>query len=201
MSRKKGADTSWFDYNVDPTYRTIFFGSVDSMNSEGSGVDHYSVQLFIKGLLALDLSAPNGDEPIKIIMNSPGGMVYEAMAAYDAIRGCKNEVHIMVLGHAMSAAAIILQAADRRLMAPHATLMVHSGTDGFHGHPTDLQRAAEESKRIEDIMKKILLARIRERHPKYSQKQLADLVTFDSYFTAEKTVELGLADEVWGVAK
>jgi ATP-dependent Clp protease protease subunit len=198
MSRRKGTDNAWFDYNVDPNYRTIFFGSVDSMSTEGSGVDHYSVQLFIKGLVALDLAAPDGDRPIKVIMNSPGGQVYEAMAAYDAIRGCKNEVHIMVLGHVMSAAAIILQASTRRIMSPNATMMIHAGTDGFHGHPVDLQRAANESKRIEKLTDGILLARIRERHPKFTEKKLRDLTLFDTFLTARQAVDLGLADEVFG---
>lgn len=202
MSKKKTqiVHPAWFDYNVELDKRIIFFGGVDTMSNQDDpgAVDHYSVQLFIKGLLALDLAAPEGDQPIKVIMNSPGGAVYEGLAAFDAIKGCKNEVHVLVLGHAMSMGAWILQAADRRLMAPHATMMIHAGTDGYYGHPTDLKRRAKESARLDKLNADLYLKRIREKHPKYTRAQVEKLLVFDTFLTAKEAVELGLADEVIG---
>jgi len=191
---------SFYTSGLDMDRRLIYLGSVQNPHEEESGVDFAMAEVAIRGLFTLDAAAPDGDRPITIIMNNPGGNVYHGLAIYDAIRSCKNHTTIMAYGHAMSMGAIILQAADERILAPHTTLLVHDGSDGFIGHPEDLSRRAKESERLRKVVDKILLARIQESKPKFTQKQLRKLSEFDTYLDANQAVELGLADGIIGDA-
>ena len=47
---------------------------------------------------------------------------------------------------------------------------------------------------IEDIY----LKKIREKHPKYTRAKIRNLLNFDTILTAQETVDLGLADRIFG---
>lgn len=199
MSKRKGDQQGgWFEYGVDMATRMIYFGSFTDSEDSEAGIDHRISEVIIKSLVALDIMAPEGDKPITIIMNSIGGDVYHGWAIYDAIRSCKNEVHVLVYGSAFSMAAIVLQAAHRRIMAPHARLMIHYGTDGTYDHPKIVARWADEGKKLDKMSEDILLARIHERHPRFTRERLQRALDFDTILSAKEAVELGLADEVLG---
>lgn len=186
----------FFQFGVELNSRTIYMGSLSSEEDGESGVDHEMAEHVIKGLHILDSSAPQGDKPITIIMNNPGGDIYHGRAIFDAIKACVNHVKIVVYGCAMSMGSIILQAADERVVAPNATLMVHYGQFGYHDHPKISQKWVEESKRFNKWLVDLFLAKIRKKHPKFSRKKVDDMCNFDTFFDAKKAVELGLADKV-----
>ena len=199
MSRNKFAYLdAWYNHHIDPVNRLIYFGSIESNFEEESGIDHRAAEYLIKSLAALDLAAPDGDQPITIILSNTGGEIYAGMAAFDAIQMTKNEVHILVMGPCMSMAAVLLQAADRRILSPNSTLMIHSGVSGYWGHPEDLQRWAKEQKRLDEWCDTLFLNKIRQKHPKFSKKDVSKLVQFDTFLTAKQAVEYGLADAVFG---
>lgn len=201
MSRKKTDHSSFFDYDVDLERRLIYMGSHADEDGDEAGIDFRLCENMLKGLLALDTLAPDGDKPITILMNNVGGSVYHGLAIYDAILSCHNEVRIMVYGQAFSMAAIILQAADTRIMAPHARLMIHYGTDGSYGHPKDVQSWVEEGKKLDAEVESILLGRMQERDPKLTRKGLQKMMLFDKILSAEESVKLGLVDEVLSVKR
>lgn len=188
-----------FDYDVFVPSRTLYMGSCSSdWDGRDSGVDFLMAERVIKGLHILDRIAPrppsSGD--ITIIMNNPGGDFYHGLAIYDAIKGCDNHVTIRVMGHAMSMGAFILQAADERVLSPHARVMIHYGTSSSGGHAKDLMRWAKEYERLNDLHEDVLLGRIREKHPTFPKEKIKELLTFDTILSAEEAVALGLADRV-----
>lgn len=185
-----------FDYDIYVPTRTIVMRS-HLVDDEGeSGTDAEMAQRVIKGLHILDSASPAGDKPITVIMNNPGGDEYHGMAIYDAIKGCKNHVTIIVYGHAMSMGSIILQAADKRVMAPNSKMMVHYGTWGISDHPQNVYRWAEEGKKFDTLMENIYLTKIKEKHPEFTLKKVQEMCKFDTFLTASEAVALGLADEV-----
>jgi ATP-dependent Clp protease protease subunit len=189
---------SFYNSGLDMDRRLLYLGSISNPHVQESGVDFAMAEVAIRGLMTLDAAAPDGDKPITIVMNNPGGEVYHGMAIYDAIKSCKNYTTILVYGHAMSMGSIILQAADERILAPHATVMIHVGTDGAYDHAENFQRRAVEGRRMDKITHDILLARIREKHPKFTEKKMKKLLDFDTYLDARAAVDLGLADGIIG---
>lgn len=189
----------FFDYGVDLDNRTVYLGSAvyDEDGGSGNGVDFLMAEKFIKALHLLEIAAPNGDKPINVIMNNPGGYITDGMAMFDAIKNCNNRVIITVYGDACSMGCIILQAADERILAPHSVVMFHEGYDG-HGrnHPEIIRRWVKFNERYSFKLEKILLDKIREKQPDIKEKKLKELNMFDTIFTAEEAVAFGLADRV-----
>jgi ATP-dependent Clp protease protease subunit len=184
----------FFELDFNPATRTIYLGSVASdVEGDESGTDCLMAERCIK---ALRILTQKSEAPITIIMNNPGGDWYHAMAMYDSIKLCPNEITIQVFGYVMSAGAVILQAADHREMSPNSEMMIHYGSDGFYGHSRDFEKAAEQSKKINKKMEDIFLARIKEHDQSFTRAKLQNLMKFDKYFTAEEAVSLGLADEI-----
>ncbi len=50
--------------------------------------------------------------------------------------------------------------------------------------------------KLNDLMLKILLARVREKHPDFPEEEMDKLLDFDTILNAEECVELGLADRI-----
>lgn len=66
--------------------------------------------------------------PIVLYISSPGGAIHDAFAIYDAIKACPADIAGIATGVCWSSATLILQACDRRLITPNASLMMHAGS-------------------------------------------------------------------------
>jgi len=120
-----GFFTQIHEYNINVRTREIYLhGYIDNIEEE-PGVDYRMATNFIKNLYVL---ARQNNNPIIVHMHSIGGDWNDGMAIYDAIRGVKSPVIIVVYAHARSMTSIILQAADLRMMMPHADFMIHYGS-------------------------------------------------------------------------
>ena len=188
----------FFDYEIHVPTRTIYVGSVEYVDGAESGTDFKMAERLTKGLWLLDKSAPNGDQPITIIMNNLGGDEFHMFAMYDAIQACKNHVTMIAAGMVMSAGSLIFQAADDRVMQPNSYMMIHYGTWGFHDHPKIVRAWAEAGKKMDQKIANMYLTRIREKKPAYTFEDVDRLLDFDTILTAYEAVELGLADRVEG---
>ncbi len=189
----------FYDYGLYIPSRKLIVESVQVDLERGeSGVDAQMWSRLEKGLGILErwpLSAEQ-DNTITIVMNNPGGDAYHMFGMYDRIRASPCPITIEASGYVMSAASIILQAADMRRMHEHATMMIHHGSESFKGHAKDFQSAAKENERLQESMYGIYLERIRQKKPKFSKKNLKEMMKFDRYIPALEAVELGLADEI-----
>jgi ATP-dependent Clp protease, protease subunit len=201
MSKKINRDDvdKLYDYDLHIPSRTLYMGSVTVDQSEGeSGVDAHMAERLMKGLHILDNAAPNGDQPIHIIMNNPGGDEYDGFAIYDAIKACKNHVTITVYGKAMSMGGIILQAADKRIMSPNSRFMMHYGQFGISANAKDVYQWVEDNKKIDTLMEDIFLEKMVVKTPNMTRKKLQDMLKADFIVDAAEAVEMGFADEILG---
>lgn len=184
------------DYSIYIPKRTLFMGSEEvSLEHGESGTDSAMAERTIKNLTILE--GMNSD-PITIIMNNIGGDFNHGLAIYDAIKTCKSHVTIKAIGNVMSMGSIIFQAADERLMAPHASQMIHYGTWEFSGHSKTGQKWAKDNEKLDLWMEEMYLAKIKEKDPKFLLKKLRKMLDHDTFLTAEESVAIGLADKIIG---
>ena len=89
------------------------------------------------------------EEPITLLIDSPGGDVYAGFSIFDVIRFIKAPVRIVGIGLVASAAALILIAVpkDRRFGLPNSSYLIHQPLSGMNGVATDIEFHAKELER------------------------------------------------------
>lgn len=94
------------------------------------------------------LEADDGEAPITVIQNSPGGSVNDGMAIYDAMRFVSAPVRVLCIGLTASIATITLLGADkaRRLSLPSTRFLIHQPliAGNIFGPASDLEITAQE---------------------------------------------------------
>lgn len=183
------------DYGLYLPNRTLYMGSEFVGDDDESGTDALMAERMVKNLHILD---SQNQEEITIIMNNLGGDPMHGLAIYDSIRACRSKVSIKVFGNAMSMGSIILQAADERIMSPNSVQMIHYGYLSLGGHSKTTYKHTDENKRIDAWMERLYLEKIREKVGDFSPQRLKGMLDHDYFLTAEKSVEIGLADKVLG---
>jgi ATP-dependent protease ClpP protease subunit len=84
------------------------------------------------------------DEPeVRLVINSRGGSVFDAVAIYNIVRAHPARFVGEVRSIAASAASFILQAADWRTMDPASELMVHAASGGAWGSSALMREVAD----------------------------------------------------------
>lgn len=163
------------------------------------GVNHYMATKFLKNLHLLECL---GQEPITIVLNTVGGSVCDGMAVYDGIKASSCNITIKVYGQASSMGSIILQAADHRVLSPHALVMYHIGSTGVAGvNPHEALSAIKWDKEFGDRLSWIQLEKINEKRTRDGQSPMTkakftDLNFKGGYLFADEAVALGLADTI-----
>jgi ATP-dependent Clp protease protease subunit len=100
-------------------------------------------QATVMQLLAL---ANEGDEPIRLIINSQGGHVESGDSIHDMVRFVRPKVMMIGTGWVASAGCHIFLAADRadRFCLPNTRFMIHQPLGGVGGAATDVEIEARE---------------------------------------------------------
>jgi ATP-dependent Clp protease protease subunit len=157
----------------------------------GTEVDDHVANLITAQLLFLEAEDP--DKDISLYVNSPGGSAYAGMAIYDTVQFVKPDVHTICVGMAMSAAAMILcgGATGKRSALPNSKIMIHQGSAGFRGAPTDIEIHAREVLSTTRRMAEII-----SRHSGKPVDQVMRDIDRDRFMTPEEACEYGLIDEI-----
>jgi ATP-dependent Clp protease, protease subunit len=157
----------------------------------GTEVEDSSANLIVAQLLFLEAEDPDSD--IRLYINSPGGSAYAGFAIYDAMQFVKPDVQTYAVGMAMSAGALILAggAAGKRYALPNAKVMIHQGSGGFRGSPSDIQIAARE---ILSLTRRY--AEILAHHTHRDVEQVVRDIDRDNFLGPAEAVEYGLVDHV-----
>ena len=137
----------------------------------------------------------NSDEPISIIINSPGGEVNAGLLIYDMMQSCKNEINIYCAGRAASMAAIILAggAKGHRFILPHSRTMIHEPliSGGIGGSATSIRNISESIMETRRLTNGILA-----KHTGRTEAEIDEATSFDNYMNAEQAVEFGICDRI-----
>ena len=157
----------------------------------GQEVDDQIANLIAAQLLFLEAEDP--DKEISLYVNSPGGSAYAGMAIYDTMQHVRPDVKTICLGMGMSAAAMILcgGAPAKRFALPNAKMMIHQGSAGFRGAPSDIDIHAREVLSVTRRMAEII-----SRHSGRDVEQVLVDIDRDRFMTPEEAIEYGLIDAV-----
>lgn len=109
----------------------------------------------IKQLLLLESES---DEPIKVMINSPGGDADAGYAIFDMIRFIKPEVYTFGVGLVASAGALILLASpkERRIGLPNSNYLIHQPLSGIRGVATEIEIHARQIEKLRNKINKLI---------------------------------------------
>ena len=157
----------------------------------GTHVDDQIANLIVAQLLHLESEDP--DKDISIYINSPGGLVYAGLAIYDTMQFIKPDVATICVGVAMSMGALLLAggAKGKRMSLPNSKILIHQGSAGFHGQPTDIEIQAREAISLVRLMEDIMA-----KHTGQTVEKLKKDMDRDYYMTAQEAQEYGIIDAV-----
>jgi ATP-dependent Clp protease, protease subunit len=118
-------------------------------------VDDESAKHVIERLMYLDSL---GSDEIQLIINSPGGYVTSGFAIYDTMMQVKSPVATVCSGLAASMGSILLSAGakGRRMIQPHARVMIHQPSGGAQGQASSIEIQAREIIKTKEIGARIL---------------------------------------------
>ena len=141
----------------------------------------------------LFLAKEDPDKDIDLYINSPGGYVRAGLAIYDTMQFIKPDVSTWCIGEAMSMAAILLAAGakGKRYALPNARIMIHQGSAGFQGTPSDIDIQAREVLRYKKILTEMLA-----KHTGEPVEKVEKDLDRDYYMSSEEAKEYGIVDTV-----
>ena len=190
MSANLGTQLDWFERPIDPVERllrrrvVLLSGTVDAERAN----DVMARLLFLEG--------EDPDEPVELLINSPGGELTSGLAVLDTMRQHACPVATTCVGLAASMASVLLAGGTRgrRRATRNARILIHQPWTGqFQGQAADLERTAEEVLRQRRQIDQILAdatGQTVERIHRDTER--------DTWFSAEEAVAYGLIDEVAG---
>jgi ATP-dependent Clp protease protease subunit len=157
----------------------------------GNAVDDQIANLVVAQLIHLE--SENPDKDINLYINSPGGSAYSGLAIYDTMQYIKCDVSTICVGMAMSMGAILLcgGAPGKRFALPNAKIMIHQGSAGFEGTPSDIEIHAQEilsmRRRAEEIIAK---------HSGRTIEQVRQDIDRDRFLSSKEARDYGIVDDI-----
>jgi ATP-dependent protease ClpP protease subunit len=142
---------------------------------------------FVKELAAI--TAPT----IDLRVNSPGGLVWDGLDIYSALKGHPARVEAAITGVAASAASVVVMAADHIAIEQAGRMMIHRSSGLVIGNMHDLRETADVLEGIDQSAAEIYQARA-------GGEVGAWLAAMDktTWYPGQKAVDANLADAVIG---
>ncbi len=129
----------------------------------GGGVDLSTFYGVLTGVLPILYS--ENKKPIWVILNSPGGDIFQGLAVYDLLKAVAQQgvsVNVVGIGMVASMAVCIMQAATRRYAFPNTQFTIHQASlagDGDRQEVNEMVEAAKELGRLNEIVLNIIAER------------------------------------------
>jgi len=157
----------------------------------GTPIGDQVANLIIAQLLYLEREDP--DKDISLYINSPGGVISSGLAIYDTMHLIKPNVSTICMGMAASMATVLLCSGTKgkRYALPNSTVHMHQPMGGAQGQATDIEIAAREILRMQDMIRLILSSNTGQ-----TVDSIAKDTDRDYYLSANQAKDYGLIDEV-----
>lgn len=141
----------------------------------------------------LYLEREDADKDISLYINCPGGVISAGLAIYDTIQLIRPDVSTICVGLAASMGTLLLAAGakGKRYALPNATIHMHQAVGGAQGQAADIEIAAREIMRLQDMIRNILA-----KHTGQPVEKITHDADRDFYLSPEQAVEYGIVDEI-----
>jgi len=142
------------------------------------------------------LSELDDSQPLRVVIDSPGGSVYEAISIHNQIAEWPSEVTTHVSSLAASAASFIAMVGDKRTIADNAEFMIHNAWTIAAGNAVDFRAFAGMLEKIDSN-----LADMYERKSNLSREEVVNLLNGEegsdgTYLNAQEALDAGFMTEV-----
>lgn len=136
--------------------------------------------------------------PFHLGVNSPGGSYLDAFSGFDIIdyfKALGHPVTVQNTGMMTTHAAIMMQAADRRIMTPRSRMMIHEADIQARGNTGDIKDRVKFIRQLEEHGWRLLVSRT---NGKLSVEELKNRTYRGTIWelTAEEALEFGLIDAI-----
>jgi ATP-dependent Clp protease protease subunit len=157
----------------------------------GTPVDDQIANLIIAQLLFLDREDP--DKDIQMYIHSPGGSITAGLAIYDTMQLTRADVATFCVGMTASMATVLLCSGTpgKRYAMPNATVHMHQALGGARGQAADVEVAAKELLRENELIRQILV-----RHTGQDEERIRRDFDRDFFMTADQAKDYGMLDEI-----
>lgn len=139
---------------------------------------------------SVDLKALEGKD-FDLVINSPGGSVFEGLAVYEMIKNYPGKVTAYINGIAASMGSVIPMAADHVIMGDMSVMMVHNPWTIAGGEAEDFRKAADTLDKLKDILVKAYVGKTG-----MTPEAIADLMDAETWMNAEEAKDFGFVDEL-----
>jgi ATP-dependent Clp protease protease subunit len=132
--------------------------------------------------------------PIRMIVNSSGGVVQDGFGIVSTIKGSQTPVIALCLGRAYSMGLLIFTAAHKRMADSLSTFMYHELAFGMDGKLQEFKESIEWKQTMMDMYDREILTRT-----KITQERLDEAKKDkDNWFmTADDALKYGVVDEIF----
>ena len=157
----------------------------------GMPINDQVANVVMAQLLYLEREDP--DKDISLYIHCPGGIISAGLAIYDTMQMIRPDVSTTCVGLAASMGTILLcaGASGKRYALPHATIHLHQAAGGAQGQAADIEIAAREIMRLQEILRNILVE-----HTGQPMDRITHDIDRDFYLDPQQAVEYGLVDEI-----
>ena len=157
----------------------------------GTPIDDQVANLIVAQLLYLQREDPERD--ISLYIHSPGGVIPAGLAIYDTMQLIEPAVSTIAVGQTASMASVLLAAGakGKRYALPNATVHMHQALGGARGQARDIEIAAREILRNNEIIRDIIST-----HTRQDVGRVQEDFDRDFYLDAEAARDYGFVDEL-----
>jgi ATP-dependent Clp protease protease subunit len=157
----------------------------------GMPINDQVANVIIAQLLYLAREDP--DKDISLYIHCPGGLISAGLAIYDTMQFIQPDVSTICVGLAASMGTVLLCAGakGKRYALPNSTIHMHQAFGGAQGQAADIEIAAREIMRIQEIIRGILA-----KHTGQTLEKIIHDTDRDFYLNPQQAVEYGIVDEI-----
>jgi len=157
----------------------------------GMPINDQVANVIIAQLLYLEREDP--DKDINLYIHCPGGIISSGLAIYDTMQLIRPDVSTICVGLAASMGTLLLSAGakGKRYALPNATIHMHQAFGGAQGQAADVEIAAREIMRMQELIRNIIA-----KHTGQPLDKIIHDTDRDFYLNPEQAVEYGLVDEI-----
>jgi ATP-dependent Clp protease protease subunit len=139
----------------------------------------------------LFLDTEDSSKPIKMYINSPGGVITSGLAIIDTMEQISAKVETIAIGQACSMAAIILLSGDNRGATKNARIMLHQPSGGTYGKASEMEIAVKEIRKMKNIINELVVDKTG-----MTAEEVETVLENDFFLSAEEARKLKIIDYI-----
>lgn len=137
------------------------------------------------------LDSVSDAKELTLLVNSPGGSVFDGVALYHMLTPFKDKLSVEVVGLCASAATLPALAGKKLSMGKGTYFMIHNPAAGIFGEAKELRKRADLLDQIKEEVVDVYVS-----HSNMSREEAQNAMDTETWLTAQQAVDAGFAGEI-----